>query len=223
MPISTSTAGSKILDGQPRRIVKSHLPLDVIPYYPEVRYIVAARDARDVFMSFWNHVSELHRDDVRPAQRSRDPARPADAALPGGHPRLLGRVDQPRLVRGGERGLSHSPNLGHTQSWWDFRHLDNILFVHFNDLLADLAGEIGRVGRYLGTPVGPAEARRLAAGLDFAAIKRNAERAAPMPPESAPAIFVGASASFFFKGTNGRGATCSARRNSPCWSRGRPG
>jgi aryl sulfotransferase len=35
------------------------------------------------------------------------------------------------------------------QSWWDFLHLPNILFVHYADLLADLEGEIRRVAQFL--------------------------------------------------------------------------
>src|SRR5436305_11783848 len=31
-----------------QRFVKSHLPLDALPYFPEVRYIWVARDTRDV-------------------------------------------------------------------------------------------------------------------------------------------------------------------------------
>src|SRR5438034_4522491 len=38
-----------------RRFVKSHLPLDALPYDPRVRYLWVARDTRDVFMSLWNH------------------------------------------------------------------------------------------------------------------------------------------------------------------------
>lgn len=38
-----------------RRFIKTHLPLDGLPYYPEVKYLVVGRDARDVFMSLWNH------------------------------------------------------------------------------------------------------------------------------------------------------------------------
>src|SRR5258708_9631282 len=40
-----------------RRCIKSHLPLDGLPYFPQVKYIVVGRDARDVFMSMWNHHS----------------------------------------------------------------------------------------------------------------------------------------------------------------------
>ena len=38
-----------------RRSVKTHLALDGLPYYPQVKYIVMGRDPRDVFMLFWNH------------------------------------------------------------------------------------------------------------------------------------------------------------------------
>jgi aryl sulfotransferase len=47
----------KLKAQQHRRLLKSHLPLDALPYYPQVKYIVVGRDARDVFMSFWNHYS----------------------------------------------------------------------------------------------------------------------------------------------------------------------
>ena len=40
-----------------RRFIKTHLPLDGLPFYPQVRYIVVGRDPRDVFMSLWNHYS----------------------------------------------------------------------------------------------------------------------------------------------------------------------
>ena len=40
-----------------RRFVKSHLPLDAIPYWEDVRYIAVGRDSRDVFMSVFNHWS----------------------------------------------------------------------------------------------------------------------------------------------------------------------
>lgn len=105
---------------------------------------------------------------------------------------------------GESEGYPHSANLGHTASWWRFRHLCNILFVHFNDLLADLPGEIGRVAAHLGIRLGSSEARRLAAELDFAGMKRNPERAAPMAPEAAASIWTGGLGTFFFKGTNGR-------------------
>src|SRR5579863_1739426 len=38
-----------------RRFLKSHLPMDAIPIYDEVRYIHVARDGRDACMSLLNH------------------------------------------------------------------------------------------------------------------------------------------------------------------------
>src|SRR5271169_3201982 len=38
-----------------RRFLKSHLPLDALPIYDEVKYIHVARDGRDACMSLLNH------------------------------------------------------------------------------------------------------------------------------------------------------------------------
>src|SRR5258706_6023976 len=40
-----------------RRAVKSHLPFDALPIYEGVKYIHVARDGRDAFISWHNHVS----------------------------------------------------------------------------------------------------------------------------------------------------------------------
>jgi aryl sulfotransferase len=34
-----------------RRSIKTHLPLDSLPFHPSIKYIYVARDPRDVFMS----------------------------------------------------------------------------------------------------------------------------------------------------------------------------
>ena len=41
--------------------------------------------------------------------------------------------------------------LHHARTRWDYRHLPNILLVHFADLLVDLEGEIRRIARFFGT------------------------------------------------------------------------
>src|SRR5271170_2475958 len=42
-----------------RRILFTHLPLDAMPIYDEVKYIHAARDGRDACMSLLNHLSNM--------------------------------------------------------------------------------------------------------------------------------------------------------------------
>ena len=52
-PLDEVAAGLEAQTG--RRFIKTHLPLDGIPFYEGNRYIVVGRDGRDVFMSLWNH------------------------------------------------------------------------------------------------------------------------------------------------------------------------
>ena len=42
-----------------RRYLKTHLPLDAIPYQPSTKYIYVGRDGRDVWMSMWNHWNNI--------------------------------------------------------------------------------------------------------------------------------------------------------------------
>ncbi len=63
-------------DQQYRRFIKSHLPLDGIPYFAQVKYIIVGRDARDVAMSLWNHLSE--RTDAQVALINNTPGRGGD-------------------------------------------------------------------------------------------------------------------------------------------------
>ena len=48
------------IEAQPhRRFLKSHLPLDALPIYDEVKYVHVARDGRDACMSLLNHYSSF--------------------------------------------------------------------------------------------------------------------------------------------------------------------
>jgi hypothetical protein len=41
-----------------RRVIKSHLPLDTLPYHPKAKYVFVARDGRDVAVSLYNHYND---------------------------------------------------------------------------------------------------------------------------------------------------------------------
>jgi aryl sulfotransferase len=188
---------------QHRRIVKSHLPLDAVPYYPEVRYIVVVRDPRDVFMSFWNHYSAMtdaYHADMNAGRHIGPPLPRCPDDIHDYWPLWIGRGWFPWETE----GWPHSGNLYHTASWWRFRHLDNILFVHFADLLADLPAEVGRVAGFLDVPLTPAEAAALASEVRFDALSANAADAAPMPEDRADFIWKDGLRTFFHRGTNGR-------------------
>ena len=186
---------------QHRRFIKSHLPLDALPYHPEVRYIVVVRDPRDVFMSFWNHYSSMtdaYFATMDPSDGTPMPPCPADIhAL---WPLWIGRGWFPWE----SEGWPHSGNLYHTASWWRFRDLENILFVHFADLLADLPTEVERVAAHLGIALDEARRDSIAAAVSFDAIRRDPAAAAPMAEENARFVWKHGLDTFFFSGTNGR-------------------
>ncbi|MFP6773002.1 MAG: sulfotransferase domain-containing protein [Alphaproteobacteria bacterium] len=49
-----------LLDAQDhRRLIKSHTPLDSIPYNPQSTYVTVHRDPRDVFLSMRHHMDNL--------------------------------------------------------------------------------------------------------------------------------------------------------------------
>src|SRR5207253_2888196 len=158
-----------------RRFVKSHLPLDALPYFPEVRYIWVARDTRDVFMSLWNHYSS-HTEVAYEQIAAGDP-------VGGPFPRC---PDDPRdfwrswITRASfpweSDGWPWWSHHYHAASFWPYRHLPNLLAVHYNDLLADLDGQIGRVARFLGIDVTEADWPALVAAARFDAMREEAIR-----------------------------------------------
>lgn len=184
-----------------RRFIKSHLPLDALPFHPQVRYIVVARDPRDVFMSFWNHYSQMTDAAIAvlhtPGTEGPPPC-PADIHA------LWEKWISRGWFPGETEGWPHSANLGHTASWWAFRHLPNILFVHFADLLADLPGEIARIAAHVGFERTGEELDAVARAVTFDAIRKDKAAASPMPQAGAEATWKNGLDTFFFKGTNGR-------------------
>ena len=45
-----------------RRIIKTHTPLDGLPWFPEATYICVQRDPRDIFVSMLNHLENSNPD-----------------------------------------------------------------------------------------------------------------------------------------------------------------
>jgi aryl sulfotransferase len=189
------------LEQQPhRRFIKTHLPLDGLPYHSPIKYIVVGRDARDVFMSLWNHHNKFTRE-----------LHTFINTLPDrvGHP--FPRCPEDirdfwhQWITNGwfeweTEGYPYWSNLHHVQTWWDFRHLPNILFVHFNNLLSDLKGEIRRIADFLGITVSDAMLDGIAEMVTFEKTKQIADQLLP----DAGQTWHGGATTFINKGTNGR-------------------
>jgi aryl sulfotransferase len=183
-----------------RRCIKTHLPLDGLIYFPQVKYIVVGRDARDVFMSLWNH--ETHFTPEIQNVFDTTPGRVGDPhPLP---PSDIREFWHNWITRGWfeweSEGYPHWSNMRHVQTWWNYRHLPNILFVHYNDLLKDLPGEIRRITDYLGITVAPEMLASISKLVTFSSMKEHAEQLLPGIDFS----FTGGAQTFINKGTNGR-------------------
>ena len=190
--------GAAIAAQTHRRFLKSHLPLDGLPYYPQVKYVVVARDARDVFMSLWNHYNNY-----------------TDAMMKslndlGGEPFPQPPEDIQEcwrnwITRGWfeweTEGWPFWSNLHHTRTYWEHRHLSNLLLVHYADLLADPQGQVRRVADFLDLELSPEELARTVRLASFDAMKVSFKRDFD---ERFRQRFRGGTDAFLFKGTNGR-------------------
>src|SRR5881409_553644 len=169
-----------------RRSVKTHLPVEAIPWWETASYIAVFRDGRDAFMSYVNHIASF-RDDVRERLNAAAVEKGLQTmpAYDGDLHKLYAQwIDLPLplvMLRG----------------WWERRHRRNVLLVHFNDLRADLDGEMRRIAAFLGVPIDPRLWPDQVARCTFEAMKRRADEIGRF------AFFVGGGENFLHKGTNG--------------------
>jgi len=164
-----------------RRFIKTHTPLDGIPLRDEVRYVCVGRDPRDAVVSMAHHRANLDReryadlvDAVRPPDLESPPPS-GDRTMEEDFDRFLDRPDE-EFPAWTIQFVAH-----HYATFWDHRHDPNVALFHFADYLADLSGEVVRLGVHLGLDIDRAHAERLAA---HASIERARERAALVAPEA---------------------------------------
>ena len=203
MPYTTEQMYQLIEAQTHRRSLKSHLPLDGLPYYPEVKYLIVARDPRDIFMSLVNHYANY--------------TETAYGAFNGGD-----RVGEPMPQYSGDlhdlwrqwmsggwfdwesEGYPFWGNMYHAQSYWNFLELPNFLFVHYADMLSDLDASVRRIAQFIEHPVSDADVARIVDANTFGNVKKKAIEADANADPDAPQFFEGGQTSFIYKGTNGR-------------------
>ena len=183
-----------------RRFLKSHLSLDALPWYPNVKYITVGRDGRDVFMSLWHHY-QSYTDQAYEVLNSvpcaaNDPCPRCPDDIHEFWRWWISRGQFPGETDGYPFG-SHFHLL---ETFWAFRHLSNLLVVHYNDLKKDLDGEMRRISAFLDVEVDEGIWPTLVEAATFEAMKRDGEL---LVPETAM-IFEGGSQTFIHKGTNDR-------------------
>jgi aryl sulfotransferase len=137
-----------------RRFIKTHTPLDGIPLDPRATYIVTGRHPLDAAVSLWHQSGNLDRS----WQRQRD----GQPAPPGPEPvrkplrdwllDWIGADADPRAAMDSLPGV-----LWHLSDAWARRGQPNVLLIRYEDLCADLAGQMRWLAGRLGITV-PARA-----------------------------------------------------------------
>lgn len=155
-----------------RRFVKTHLPADALPWSELARYIYICRDGRDVAWSWYHHHLNLS---------------PAVYEVING---LGGRVGPPfvppvepfneffRLWL--ERdGFPLWPFWSHVASWWQVRGRCNVLLLRYEELKADLPGQVRRLAHFLELGASDTDWDEIAAHCSFDYMKRHADALLP--------------------------------------------
>ena len=157
----------KQIDAQTqRRFIKTHTPLDGIPYFPSCTYLAVFRDPRDAYFSMLNH-----RDNM------------ADEALafsvfpsgPNAFNNWLTGVRQP-----GTWDDQFLDSFTHCfKSYWQYRDVPNIHLFHYSDMKRDLKGAIAAMAKAVHVEADDTLFTAMAEAGSFASMKRNAEQFAP--------------------------------------------
>ena len=175
-----------------RRFIKTHTPLDGLPYGERVSYICVGRDPRDIALSWDNHVSNtdlvqlftardsaVGNDDLGDFFKDGIPERPESEA-----DRFWLFVDDEHPV---EEWTSLASTLNHWQTFWVARDRPNITFLHYDDLKRDLEGEMRALAARLAIDVPEDLWPVLVEAASFDSMKSKADR---VTPDATNAIFV---------------------------------
>lgn len=179
---------ARLDEQQHRRFVKTHSPADCVPIFEECRYITVYRDGRDALMSWANHRGAMRPEMIEFAN--------ARGAAEGLRPLAPWDGDMDELF---DQWSTDCSPIRHLASWWPLRHEGFAYFAHFNDLTADLEGEMRAIASFLDIEVPedlwPVAVRR----CGLSEMREEARGHATLD-----VVFENGADAFFHRGTNGR-------------------
>src|SRR5829696_929376 len=139
-----------------RRFIKTHTPLDGIPNDPTVTYICVGRDTRDVALSMDHHIANM---DIGAFLEARERAAAIDGIelgpLPAPQPRPDGERDRfwqwvDDETPSTQSGSSLRFTAEHLETFRDAADDLDVLSLHYDDLKADLEGQMRELAAHLG-------------------------------------------------------------------------
>jgi aryl sulfotransferase len=187
-----------------RRFIKSHTPLDGLPVDQRITYICVGRDPRDVALSWNAHMGNLDFDAmfaalgaaIEPDDYFTAPKVPPDFSDERDAVRYW--VDDPAPPE--EVAMSLAGMLRHLAGFWEVRDRDDVVLLHYDDLQADLEGEMRRLAGRLGIEVPGERWPMLVKAATFDDMRRRAEERAP---DTTNRLWK-STIDFFHRGTSGQ-------------------
>jgi len=178
---------------QHRRFLKTHLPLDALVYSPKAKYLYIARDGRDVLWSYYHHHTN-HTDAFFEMLNG--------ACGPEVEPFVPTQDDivtfyRKWLEQDGYPIWSFWENVS---TWWAYRHLPNMMLLHFDALKKDMPGEIRRIAQFLEIDIDESQWDQILEHCSFDYMKAHAELSVPL----GGSLWEGGAKTFINKGVNGR-------------------
>jgi hypothetical protein len=167
---------AQLASQQHRRFIKTHTPLDGVPVDPRATYIVVARHPLDMATSLYHQGDNLDRERIRQLTGAAEPT----VAIPARPPLrdwLLSWVERDVDPR---QALDSLPGvLWHLTDAWSRRSAPNVVLVHYDDLHADLEGQMRALGSRLGFAVPERAWPALVEAATFVEMRARADALAP--------------------------------------------
>ncbi len=181
-----------------RRFIKTHTPLDGLPADPGVTFIVTGRHPLDMAVSLYHHGANLNRERIR-ALTGEPTLGPIAANRPPLHQWLLGWIDQDVDPR---TSLDSLPGVfWHLSDAWNRRTTQDVVLLHYDDLVADLGAQMRRLADRLEISVAAERWPALIEAATFSRMQAKADSIAP-----GPSGILKNPTDFFRRGSSGAGA-----------------
>jgi hypothetical protein len=186
-----------------RRFVKTHTPLDGVPFADGVTYICVGRDPRDVALSWEHHWANLDFDNFMGA-RARAVGLEDLAELPPMPVLPDDPLERFWMWADFEANRFLGPDLAdilhHFETFWDRRDRSEVALFHYSDMLADLPGQLRRLAEALRIKVSDDRIAQFAEAATFDSMKARAD---DLVPDVGNRIWV-SNRDFFHRGYSGQ-------------------
>ena len=189
-----------------RRFIKTHTPLDGIPHDPRVTYICVGRDPRDVALSIDHHIDNM---DIGAFLDAREQAAAIDGIglgpLRAQPPRPDGERDRfwqwvDDETPSTQVGSSLRRTVEHLQTFRDAADELDVVHLRYEDLQADLEGQMRQLAARLLIDVDEYRWPRLVQAATFESMRSRADTTVP---GGGPEQWIDPAA-FFSRGTSGQ-------------------